>query len=185
MCVFTTGSKSTSPVEQLYTFEEDLPSLTWTHSQEVEQGPLVPGQHTSSQDLRDNGVTLSTSASLGTEFLKHGPPMESGLADTWYSSSVHQLPQCSLSLPQISDIAMGSSAPELTSIAQQHVTMMDNYDIEETASVANSDSGVCSAHTKEHHEIKASKCVSLCYQNGMNSVQLCVLYRFKVQICGR
>ena len=119
----------------------------------------MPGQHT---DLRDNDVTLSTSASLGAESLKHGVPMHSGLADTWHSSSVHQLPpQSSLSLPRISDIAMGSSAPELTSIAQQHVTMymLDNY-IEKTTSVLDSDSEACPASAnQEHYEIKASKCV--------------------------
>ena len=152
----------------------------------------MPGQHTSSQDLGDNGVTLSTSASLGAESLKHGVPMYSGIADTWHSSSVHQLsPQSSLSLPQISDIAMGSSAPEVTSIAQQHVTMMDNY-TEKMTSVLDSDSEACPAQAnQERYEIKESKCVdcgkSLIYvlSNGMNDIQMCILYRFKVQICGR
>ena len=116
----------------------------------------MPGQHT---DLRDNGVTLSTSASLGAESLKHGVPMHSGIADTWHSSSVHQLPQSSLSLLRISDIAMGSSAPELTSIAQQHITMMDNY-TEKTTSVLDSDGEACPAQAnQERYEIKASKCV--------------------------
>ncbi len=133
-----------SPVEQLYMFEEDLPSLTWAQSQEVEQVPAVPVEHTSSQD----------SVNLGNS-LKRSPPTQSGLADTWYSSSIHPLPQSSLSLPQISDIAMGSSAPEF-SIAQQYMTMMDNYD-----------SGACPAQAKEIR-MALSKCVD--YAEGFISV---------------
>jgi hypothetical protein len=54
---------------------------------------------------------------------------------------------------------MGSSAPELTSIAQQYMTMMDNYD-----------SGACPAQAKGYHEIRMalSKCVD--YAEGFISV---------------
>ena len=136
-------------------FDEDLP---WTESQEVKQGPVVPVQHTSSKELGDS-VTLSTSASLGANsktVLKHSPPtqlIQSALADTFCSSSAHQLPQSGLSLPQISDLTIGSSAPELTSIAQQHLTMIDDYG-EETAPVSDIDSGTYPTQANKHREIK-------------------------------
>ena len=204
-CVFTTGSRSTSPAEQLYMLDEDLPSLTWTQPQEVKQGPVVPVQHTSSKDLGDSATLSTTSASNSTTTPKLSPPTQqlaaiqsaAGLVDACYSSSVHQLPQDSLSLPQISDLTLGTSAPELTSIAQQHMSdyddgiaqehenMIDGYD-EGTVSVSDSDSGAHPTHAKKDREIKSrttsqtiGKCVgymtnalSLCPQNGMNDILL-------------
>lgn len=130
-------------------FGEDLP---WTESQEAKQGPVVPVQHTSSKELGDS-VTLSTSASLGANSKTASPPtqlIQSALADTCCSSS---LPQSGLSLPQISDLTIGSSAPELTSIAQQHLTMIDDYG-EETAPVSDVDSGTYPTQANKHCEIK-------------------------------
>ena len=57
-------------MEQLYPFDEDLPSLTGTQPQEAEQGPKVPVQHyeiTSSQDPKHDGIVEATSSTQAKE----------------------------------------------------------------------------------------------------------------------
>ena len=188
-------------MEQLYVFDEDLPSLTWTQSQEVKQGPVVPLQLPLSQDpYLGDSVTLSTGASVGANsqtVVEHSPPMQSiqsGFAHTCYSSSVHQLPQSSLSLPQISDVIMGSSAPELTSIAKHRVTMMDDYD-EGKATVSDSFGGPCpSAQAKKYHARTTfqarSKCVAFITVSSQwyvdyNNCVLCTGSGYRSQVTDR
>ena len=153
ICVFYAGSRSVSPVDQLYLFDEDLPCLTPTQPQEAEHRSIVQTQHygmTSSskvqEDVEDR-VTCSTSFttnSIETTHKSTTQAIQSNLADTYYSSSAYQHPQ-SLSLPQISDMTLGSSAPEFTNTMspkqQDIVPKADEYYEESTTSVSDSDNG--------------------------------------------